>query len=484
MNWNKFDQILEKGVQILVASVIIVIPVYLKFPLFEVPGTYVFIRAEDFLIAALIGVWALWKREKMFELLFKNKLTQALAFFWMVTLFSSISAIFLTDSVSRTQVMLHYFRYVQYMSLLVVVMTSITDRKIAWWYMKLICLTLVMVFIYGWGQRMYGWPIISTMNREYAQGVAQSTMPGGRINSTFAGHYDLAAYVVMMLNLLPAIVVVTKKWGKLVPALLWAMAFYLMVVSASRISFAAYLVSIGITLVLLKKWFWIPVVYVLSIVSFFQTPELMNRYQQTFQYEFAPRLASIHWPWKGDGSGQIAIVPTLTPPPTPEVVMGNNGTPAVIAIGTPTPTPTMIVDDQAPEIVEIPEDRSTAIRFEVEWPRAIRAVTKNPAWGTGYSSITLATDNNFLRILGETGLIGLAGWLIIFGEYGLLIIEKMKSGWSTSTKVITYGIIGVVVGFMANALFIDVFAASKVAIYFWLLIGINIGFLETDKKRK
>ena len=60
------------------------------------------------------------------------------------------------------------------------------------------------------------------------------------------------------------------------------------------------------------------------------------------------------------------------------------------------------------------EDRSTSIRLAVEWPRAMRAFYKSPFLGTGYSSITLATDNDYLRALGETGILGLTSFVLIF----------------------------------------------------------------------
>ena len=62
------------------------------------------------------------------------------------------------------------------------------------------------------------------------------------------------------------------------------------------------------------------------------------------------------------------------------------------------------------------EDRSVSIRLNVEWPRAIRAFSKNPLLGTGYSSITLATDNDFLRLLGEVGLVGALAFFLIFAN--------------------------------------------------------------------
>ena len=128
-----------------------------------------------------------------------------------------------------------------------------------------------------------------------------------------------------------------------------------------------------------------------------------------------------------------------------------------------------------------PEDRSTAIRLNVEWPRAVRAFFKNPLLGTGYSSITLATDNDYLRALGEVGLLGFLAFLLIILKIGLKARGVVFSRAPIeSEKAIAIGIVGGGLGFLANALFIDVFEASKVAITFWLLMGLLIGVTKVS----
>ena len=132
---------------------------------------------------------------------------------------------------------------------------------------------------------------------------------------------------------------------------------------------------------------------------------------------------------------------------------------------------------------EVFEDRSTSIRLVVEWPRAIRALEKNPIFGTGYSSITLATDNDYLRSLGETGLLGFAAFILVF-------IYKFKSFLKFDglkdldiNKAFVASFIGSTIGILITAVFIDVFEASKFATIYWLISGMVIAFLETDKQK-
>jgi O-antigen ligase len=152
----------------------------------------------------------------------------------------------------------------------------------------------------------------------------------------------------------------------------------------------------------------------------------------------------------------------------------------ITPIPTPTPSGKRYVYYGGGEEAPL-EDRSTTIRLNVEWPRAIRAFLKNPLLGTGYSSITLATDNDYLRALGEVGLFGFLAFVFILVKIGL---EARKIVFSKIPieveKAVLIGLVGGALGFLANALFIDVFEASKVAITFWLLMGLLIGITRVS----
>ena len=116
------------------------------------------------------------------------------------------------------------------------------------------------------------------------------------------------------------------------------------------------------------------------------------------------------------------------------------------------------------------EDRSLNIRLKASWPKALRALTKNPILGTGYSSVGLAVDNDYLRVLAETGVLG-------FVAFGLVFIRMFKS-WIPSKSPFIWAMICVTLGLMLNAVFIDIFEASKIATIFWLLAGVTQKFRE------
>ena len=463
------------------AAIIMAVPLFPKFPLIRIPGTYVSIRLEDFLIAlvALFWLFSFWQLKFKF---FKDNLNRIILGYLTIGFLSLFSAIFLTQTVEPHLALFHTIRRVEYLMVFFIMVASIKSREDVRFFAQVFLLTAFLVFLYGLGQKFFMFPVISTMNVEFAKGIALRLSPGARVSSTFAGHYDLGAYLVLLLSFLMAYIVATKKKMRRVPLLFFfGFLFWLILASASRISFAAYLGSITLTLFLLKKKSWIIPVLVLSLITSVFASELTERYANTLRVSLLKiGEIKIELPWVKK-SAQISFLPEPTPTPTPApAVVPVKGPKKIIKVmpqPTPTPTPGKRyfyyggVGSEPP-----PEDRSTAIRLKVEWPRAIRAFLKNPLLGTGYSSITLATDNDYLRALGEIGLLGFLAFVMIFIGIGLKAKEIIFSKTPIEEeKAILIGIVGGTIGFLANALFIDVFEASKAAITFWLLMGLAIG---------
>lgn len=466
-----------------VAAILMVIPLYPKFPLIFVPGTWVAIRLEDFLIAAISFVWlfTFFRERKIF---FKESLNRIIFGYFAIGFLSLASAVLITKTVTPYIGFLHTIRRVEYMIVFFIAAASIKSRSDIIFYSEVILLTAFLVFLYGLGQKLFGLPVISTMNIEFAKGLALSYAPGARVNSTFAGHYDLAAYLVLILSFIIAIFFGLKRaWQKALVFICFLSCFWLLLVSASRISFAAYLGSITLTLWLLKKRLFIVPVLALSLFASLFVPELTQRYNQMFQVSLNKMLgeARIVLPWQKKAPTEVAMVPTPTPLLEKEEVIKPIKKMAVIP--TPTPQEKEYVFYGAPEV--IPEDRSLEIRLKAEWPRAIQAFFKNPLLGTGFSSITLATDNDYLRALGEIGILGFFAFILILVELGRRsfgVISKTKR--EDFLRLVLIGISGGMIGFLANAIFIDVFEASKVAITFWLLAGIMVGISKLELARR
>ncbi|PJE67393.1 hypothetical protein COU95_02650 [Candidatus Shapirobacteria bacterium CG10_big_fil_rev_8_21_14_0_10_40_9] len=462
-----------------VAALLIVIPLYPKFPLFQIPGSWVAIRAEDFLIAFVFLFWLFYQAQHKFEFL-KDDLNKTIITYLIIGFLSFASAILITHSIVPYIGFLHTLRRVEYLVALFIMVTSIKKEEDVIFYAEVICLTSFLIFLYGIGQRFFLFPVISTMNVEFAKGIALRLQSGARVSSTFAGHYDLAAYLVLLLPFTAAVLVGAKnKIQKVVLGVMFIASFWLLLVSASRISFFAYLIGIAFTLWFLKKKLWIIPVLTLSVVASLFTPQLTERYSRTFQVALIGiKQIKFTLPWEKQPT-IISFVPEITPTP----IAGPPVVKKIREIPTPTPSEKTYYFYGAGEEIPQTEDRSIAIRLKVEWPRALRALAKNPLLGTGYSSITLATDNDYLRTLGEVGILGfLAFGLILFkiadrARRFLFLKETL-----TFEETLIIGISGAFLGFLANAFFIDVFEASKVAITFWLLVGLLIGIIKLKYK--
>lgn len=453
---------------------ILVVPLYPKFPLFFIPKTNVSVRLEDFLIAALLfglGLIILRRRLKVW----KDPIFMSVIWFFIAIFLSSLSAALVTQTVTPYITLLHSLRRVEYMAVIFLASTAVSSRENLKFFVKLIIIVAIVSTVYGAGQKFFAFPVISTMNPEFAQGLALTLGPEARVNATFAGHYDLSAYLVPVLLVTLGVILYSRKLSrKLLLFGLFCLFVWLMVASASRVSLVAYLVPALAMLIVVRRAKWIIPVLVVSLTLAAFSQSLTSRYAKltsaTLSQAYLKYLAFVRLPSPGTQPNQTPL-PLETSGP-----VGSSGagiTPGGLVRPSPKPRrPRLTPTPVPPPVIE---DRSMAIRLNVEWPRALRSLYKNPLLGTGPSSITLATDNDFLRSLGETGLIGSLALFNVFCQIWLITRVLLKKSLSTIEGAfgwsMTFGAIGVLI----NAAFIDVLEASKVAISFWLIVGIWIG---------
>ena len=139
-------------------------------------------------------------------------------------------------------------------------------------------------------------------------------------------------------------------------------------------------------------------------------------------------------------------------------------------------------------------DLSTSIRLDYTWPKAIEGFSKNPLLGSGFSTLTKAnvedfteaesTDNDFLRALGETGLLG---FLTFYGTLAFLIylaIANISKIHDIFFATIVASIAAATLGLLINAIYIDVFEASKVAYVFWIMAAILVATIKLASSPK
>jgi len=457
-----------------VMLLLVFVPLYPKFPLFNIPGTYVAVRVEDLLVLGVVLFWLALELKNGFPVL-RDRVSRLILLYLGIGALSLVSALLITETraLSPHIALLHWIRRIEYMSLFFVAFASVKEIRNVKSYGLTIFIATIGVIIYGLGQKFLAWPVVSTMNREFSKGLLLQLTEWARVNSTFAGHYDLAAYLVMILALTIGLIVGLKnKIGKIAVGLIGFFSLYLLVLTASRVSFVAYLIAILFVLLGLRKYWWIGPVLALSLTLMFLSADFVQRYAQTFNLDLSAISGRLRLFEKAE-EVEIVQAPVVAEPEKVEVRLQRRS---------PSPKPTPKEATPAAEVwkptTEIAVEYSSRIRFDVEWPRSIRAFRKNPLLGTGYSSVTLATDNDYLRTLAETGLLGFIAFWLIFLEIGrrvILFFQKEKAGFA---KAMVIALSGAAIGLFANAVFIDVFEASKVAFVFWLLMGILVGLMK------
>jgi hypothetical protein len=461
-----------------IIGLLIFIPIYPKFPLFNIPGTYVAIRAEDFIITFVLLIWFIQQIKNRFSSL-KDKVGKMILLYWGIGFLSLLSAIFITKNIAPHIAVLHFLRRVEYMSLFFVALASVRSVKNIKTYSGILLLATVGVIVFGLGQKFLNWPVVSTMNEEFSKGLILRLSEWARINATFAGHYDLAAYLVLILAITVAFFFIVKdKLAKVITLLIGFFSLYILILTASRVSFAVYLVAIFFVLLFTKKYWWIGPVMAISLTMMLLSGEITQRFALTFNVDLSYLSSKI----KSIGNNQDQIVleptPTLTPMPLPSKTPISGGT-RVVSKPKPVATSSAVIEEWVPT-TELAIQYSNAIRFVVEWPRAIRAFLKNPFLGTGFSSVTLATDNDYLRSLAETGFLGFASFFLIFLEIIRRVIVFLRGNKDEISRALVIGFTGAMIGFLGNAVFIDVFESSKVAFIFWILMGSLVGLMKVS----
>src|SRR3989344_2607862 len=249
---------------ILAGFLLIFIPLYPKLPLFDIlPGYIVRVRLEDFLVALSLLVYLLqvFRRHAPFHSL----LVIPIGIYLLIGFVSTASAVFITHTVPIQPIhygksLLHWLRRLEYFSLYFVFYAAVRSRNTARNLGLLLGLVTLLATLYGLGQKLYSWPVYSTMNREFAKGWRLVLTEHARVPSTFAGHYDFAAWLVLSLTLFASLLLFTpNKFIRTFGTISFVAGLGSLVMTASRASYLAYLAAVSVTVFLLalrKGLFW------------------------------------------------------------------------------------------------------------------------------------------------------------------------------------------------------------------------------------
>lgn len=462
----------------LILFLFVFIPLYPKFPLFNVKGTFVAIRIEDLIIALTIGLWGISViLSGQLNKFLKNKINQSLLLFFFIGLVSCFSAIFLTHTVTFSLNLLNFLRRVEFMMLLPVVIDVVNSKKRLFLILFTLLFTVVAVDIYALGQKYLDWPVISTTNSEFAKGLILRLTPDARVNSTFAGHYDLAVFLAGVLVIFTPLFFAVRRSLKPVIFSVGAISLLVLIMTAARLSFVAAFIGIVSALIFSKKKKYILILFISVFLILIYPSQLRDRFISTITINIF-HMGERYTGRTIDQQARSKLnIPTLA-------IQTSSVSASTSTFASPSGgMATDITPGEPIDSTDLGVFRSFEIRFNIEWPRAIRAFIKNPFLGTGYSSLGIATDNDFLRSLGEVGLLGTIALILILVEIG----KKIMTYFNNENKFLRYfsvGVFSMLITFLINGLFIDVFEASKIASLFWMILGLNLSFINFNENIK
>lgn len=481
------------------AGLLAFIPLYPKLPLINVIRTWVYIRLEDFFVLAALSCLAynIIKNRKIPG----SPLTAPIVTYWIIGLFSAaISILFigphLADYFPHLAI-LHYLRRIEYMGVFFLAYLGVAKNKRLGPIILTLAVTAVLIVIYGIGQKYLGWPAFLTMNEEFAKGIPLRLPPTARIPSTFGGHYDLAAYLVLVLPVMASLVIGMKRWWqKGIFSVITLGMLVMLLYTASRVSFGVYLIAVSCMLVWQKKvWLVLPVV-IGSIIFMNFVSGTSERFAKTFRMSDVIVDLSTGRPvgTLDTLEGGKAIVSKEESPAVENLPKGSEFVNIPTQTGQPSKTVKTIeffksrsLATGSGEIATISGsfliqkalvyDISITTRIQGEWPKAVAAFKRNILTGSGYSTLSVATDGDYMRMLGETGILGTIAFLGIF-LFAFALFFRTKDVMPSVERSFVIGVFAGIIGIALNGILIDVFEASKVAYSLWMLLGVAIAVMS------
>ena len=542
---NKFLAWIDRYLLLLMSSFLIAfIPLYPKIPLFDaLPGYIVRVRLEDVLVFLTLIIYLIQILRKKIK--WKNKINNWIFAYVIFALLSILSGIFIIPTIPMEMLhigksMLHWFRYFEYFFLFFFLFSFFHEKNVLKFILHTLSFTLFAITLYGYGQKNWYWPVYSTMNREFSKGIRLYLTEHARVQSTFGGHYDLSAFLVILLPIYYTLAIKSdNKKERRLYKILHLLGLWLLVVAASRTSFAAYILAIGAAILLTaadQKTFWKKLGYILKRGALFSLmmmimvyafgDDMRERFEQVLQgypgayqsYSNAQNFVNENAkeaiklaeqikdritngpPDNGVAFDNTVLTPTDEQPTTQKPVDVYVDVPDKVEVTDSEGNVTVVEKERTWSENALKYGLSLAIRLDELWPNAINGFKKNPLLGSAYATLNKkefvhfteaeSTDNNFLRTLGETGLLG---FISFYGVIFLLLrtfYRNQKKTNDETLKTINLAFIAASIGLLANAPYIDVFACSKVAFTYWGLSGALLAYNqlalqpETKKKKK
>lgn len=414
-----------------------------KFSILSFPGFRTGIRLEDILWVCFAVIW-LYSLIRGKIKWVKSPINLSVFLYLGVGFIITIIGILVFKTVASPSLgALHALRRVQYFSFFFFALTllpSIEEAKLA--FVSFLDVGLI-ISGFAFLQLINLWPLYVPLNHPTGTFVFYYQLKA--VNGNFGGSYELAAfYVILILFALTLFVYLNKREEvrkiTLMTILVSLIPFYF---TYGRTSLMGILVAI-VFLVVLKnvKLLILPVLFIIFILILFITGNFSRYRKITLSFVKTPDIL-MQGSFPG-GDYKVLSDPTLS------ILEGH-------LFGQPFSL----------------KDPSLTTRI-AKWPIAFALIKKYPFTGGGYSVFGEGFDNDYLRMVGETGFIGLGFFALLSFTILNFLMKAYKKIANRFVGVAALSIFIVFIGLLTNATLIDTFEASKVAVTFWFLLGLIV----------
>lgn len=421
--------------------VIVCITILPKINIINIPGNDAGIRVEDLLIVVLFIYYLnniFIKKKIIIENIIMKKVIKIFACYILITLISSIFGVF-NNYVKPMLALLYFLRKIEYFLMIFVgydiIKNNIFDTDKIENFFKF---TVIFHFIISLLQ-LKG--IVGSFNK----GQALGQLTQGRVSSTFNGAYELSAYLLLILPYFLYNIFKNKKYTikNFLYIILIAICIYS---SESRTSLIILLVIIALMFSkferdLRVKLLTINILCLIGILAIFYSFNINLQDTRFASVNIKEMAKTTKIAWNTKNFENYVLTGSW---------YGNNN---------------LDLEKEA--------DASYSTRVH-HWMQLIDGVLKSPILGVGASISGGSADGNYIRILAESGILGIYTW--IYMNYIIIKNAKGKIAKNKSMVIVNYALISMLLG----SIFIDVFESSKVMMTMWFLIGIS--FATEDKE--
>jgi O-antigen ligase len=401
------------------AFLILFVALMPKMAVAGVPGNTTPIRVDDLVVGAALAAWFFGVRLTRHAASAEPPASSAtffLALYWGAAMVATLVGMATMTTEPLTGV-LHAARLVEYGLLYFLFYSEIAPEELGA-FVEVIATSVVLVFAIWVGQH---WTHAAAI--EVAPG--ESASPWTTLYPTFSASYDFGGFVMLSTVLLYAV------WTRGANRSAWttialAAGAWLTVNSESRASLLSLAAVVAVDVALRARW-WAALGMAVLVAA--ATPLLM-------------RSAKMRRFW----TGVVAIVTTFQLGVIREVIAG---------------------------------DPSLALRMR-NWRLAIEHWAARPWFGDGlggYLSYTRqydlpgSIDGWYLRVLADTGVVGLVTFLLLIGALLWLLARHVRVETDPLRRAIVYAAALAVTAASVSALLVDTFVSYKIMGVFWTIVA-------------